>query len=113
MNIFEINSEPRAASMSDLALSLDEANPYDAYAGFMDADSGIETEPPLVRGVNVFGPRPISMGDLSTGGPRKPRNAAKVQAFHGAYAAALDAGLSHEEAVQAGDKAVAAAGAGK
>ena len=102
----------RLGSMSAAALEHDEAHPYDAYAGFNDPDSGLETDrvlphawPPLNR--KLAGGLGEQSVDFKAADKRAPRPAGKVQAFWNAYHAARDCGATEQEAKAVGDRAVA------
>lgn len=100
----------RLGSMSDAALEHDEAHPYDAYAGYLDADSGLETEPVLPHAWPPLNKR-LAGGlgeqsiDFKVEDKRAPRDPEPVVAFWNVYRAAKDCGFSDREACAFGDKA--------
>lgn len=105
-------NQARLGSMSDAALEHDEAHPYDAYAGYLDADSGLETDrvlphawPPL--GKKLAGGLGEQSIDFKAADKRAPRKPGTVQAFWNAYHAARDCGATEQEAKKVGDRAVA------
>lgn len=102
----------RLGSMSDAAQAEDEAHPYDAYSGFNDPDSGLETDkvlphawPPLNK--KLAGGISDQSIDFKAADKRAPRNPGLVQGMWGVYQAARDAGLTHEQALKVGDCRVA------
>lgn len=103
-------NQARLGSMSDAALAHDEAHPYDAYAGYLDADSGLETEPVLPHAWPPLNKK-LSGGlgeqsvDFKAADRRAPRNPDSVSAYWSAYQAAIDCGFSDREACAFGDKA--------
>lgn len=102
----------RLGSMSSVAQAEDEAHPYDAYAGFNDPDSGLETDrvlphawPPLNR--KLAGGLGEQSVDFKAADKRAPRDPKAVATFWNTYQAAKDCGATEQEAKAVGDRAVA------
>lgn len=102
----------RLGSMSDAALAHDEAHPYDAYAGFNDPDSGLETElvlphawPPL--GKKLAGGLGEQSVDFKVEDKRAPRDPVAVKRFWTAHRVAREEiGLDEQAAKAFGDYCV-------
>lgn len=102
----------RLGSMSDAALAHDEAHPYDAYAGFNDPDSGLETEPVLPHawpplGKKLAGGLGEQSVDFKVEDKRAPRDPEAVKRFWTAHCVAREEiGLDEQAAKAFGDYCV-------
>lgn len=111
-------NQARLGSMSDAALEHDEAHPYDAYSGFNDPDSGLETDrvlphawPPLSK--KLAGGMGEQSVDFKAADRRAPRDPKAVATYWSARQVALDLGATEAEAAAYGDKLAAAVGTRK